>query len=551
MWWVVAWWVGPHGDLRNGVPCFHLCFGAHRSRLESFIPFPYILPFAVSLVASERLVVGPHLCLSTIVLSICLYPSCLMTDSAHSMPSLLSADMYPYRTHDSRILLPTTHSHSDGPPMPDPIAAAARLSSSTYHHLSSAARSACVLFPPLALTSPDSASSPFSATRALGSSTISTKPKRIRRTPTLDPYTKHIRSVKHNEAEVRRRQRLNGLLVELAECVGCKKPQKSAILRVTLEKVRAMEKKILTLEDKVRHAEQGRQEVDDNCVSENIKRALTIKMTMKPETGSYGLLALSPLSASCTSGSSASFVASMWSSLSGNAWSGNFDDLSGLSASFPSFSSSAASRLDDTSVLSPLPLSLFPPTLTSSSPLCGVPSANDVYKAPVLVSAGCEPSDLLHSAIQNISAKQELADDGVATGASVVLRPGQINVLKAACVPMYVVDLSGRVLDCNSEFESFLGYSLSAIPSSLFTVLKYTHPASSDVSYVHVLEQMAQDNDLMRMEKLYISASGEVKKATTTLFMLRDSDGRQNHVCVVVKPVSNDGWVDGPPALFA
>ena len=421
-----------------------------------------------------------------------------------------------------------------------------------------------ILSQPPPPASPSSTSSPSSPTGSPAPSTASTKPKRKRRTPTLDPYTKHIRSVKHNEAEVRRRQRLNGLLVELAESVGCRKPQKSAILRVTLEKVRAMERKIGALEDKVREAEQSKHGADDGCGS-TLKKARTIKMTMETDSGlynesAYGLPALSPLTGPTSSGSSSSSVSSMSSSSSGCAWSGSFDTLGGLSASVASLSSSAASGLADVNLPSPLPLSLFPSQLSlpnsSSAPTCGAQSSSaansmEAYQSPLPLSAGCEPSDLLHSAV-HMSVKQEpgMAGDFPASappaagGSSVLLQPGQVNVLRAACVPMNVVDLSGRVLDCNSEFESFLGYSLSTLRSSSFTFFEYTHPASLNTSFAHLSELIAHDDRPMRGEKLYISATGEVKKARTTLFMLRDSDGRRDHVCVMLEPLPHDGRSD-------
>ena len=487
---------------------------------------------------------------------------------------------------------PTNHSHYErSTPM---MAAAARSSPAAYRHLPAAAAAASVsavpsvhyaamsatppptgngkpraprfidtfqsriLSQPPPPASPSSTSSPSSPTGSPApSAASSSKPKRKRRTPTLDPYTKHIRSVKHNEAEVRRRQRLNGLLVELAECVGCRKPQKSAILRVTLEKVRSMERKIHALEDRLREAEQLKQAPDDECGGGgSVKKARTIKMAMETDPGSYesayGLPALSPLTGPSSSGSSSSSVSSMSSSSSGCAWSGSFDGLGGLSASVPSLSSSAASGLAEVSMPSPLPLSLFPPNLSlpgsSSTPSAVAASVTDVYQS------SCEPSELLHSAAQSTPVKQEpgtavLSD--LASGSSVLLLPGQVNVLKAACVPMNVVDLSGRVLDCNAEFESFLGYSLSTLRSSSFTFFEYTHPASLNASFAHLSELIAHDERPMRGEKLYISASGQVKKANTTLFMLRDADGRHNHVCVVLEPVPHDGEVETPSAAVS
>jgi hypothetical protein len=93
--------------------------------------------------------------------------------------------------------------------------------------------------------SPNSPSSP----------TFLTKPKRKRRIIVPDPRTKVLRSHRHNEAEVRRRQRLNDLLVDLAEAIECRMPQKSAILRVTLEKVKSMQRTIHELEEHIRRLE--------------------------------------------------------------------------------------------------------------------------------------------------------------------------------------------------------------------------------------------------------------------------------------------------------
>ena len=513
-----------------------------------------------------------------------------MTGSVrHSVPSLPSSDLYsqqhhgPHDCHEPYLPSSTLHSHYERPSQPSMIAATTRSSPAAYRHLPAASAvpsshyaatapslaskpraprfidtfQSRILSQPAPPLSPTSTSSPSSPT-ASPKQAAPTKPKRKRRTPTLDPYTKHIRSVKHNEAEVRRRQRLNGLLVELAECVGCRKPQKSAILRVTLEKVRAMERKMAALEDKVREAEVAKHSSDDYAGDGGSgQKARTIKMTMETDSGlyesAYGLPALSPLTGPSSSGSSSSSVSSMSSSSSGCSWSVNFDGLGGMSASVASLSSSAASGLADVSLPSPLPLSLFPHSLSLPNSMSAPPTVTqstniDVYQSPLPLSADCEPSDLLHFAVHNTTVKQEsdpaTSATTAAAGSTVLLRPGQLNVLQAACVPMNVVDLSGRVLDCNSEFECFLGYSLATLRSSNFTFFDYTHPASLNSSFAHLSELIAHDDRPSRGENLYVSASGEVKKANTTLFMLRDSEGRHSHVCVLLEPLPLDAARD-------
>ena len=53
---------------------------------------------------------------------------------------------------------------------------------------------------------------------------------------------------KHNESEVRRRQRIDNFVLELADMVECKKPQKSAVLKAAVDKLKLMTKTIAELE---------------------------------------------------------------------------------------------------------------------------------------------------------------------------------------------------------------------------------------------------------------------------------------------------------------
>ena len=527
------------------------------------------------------------------------------SSSRPPLPSLPSVAMYSQYGYahgmaDSYVSSPSAHSQYERSTHQPMLAAAARSSPAAYRHLPATATATAtatavasphyaatlpashtvasgkpraprfidtfqsrILSHPPAPVSPSSSTSPSSPTGSPVPASASSKPKRKRRTPTLDPYTKHIRSVKHNEAEVRRRQRLNGLLVELAECVGCRKPQKSAILRVTLEKVRAMERKIGALEDAVRQARDGSQNAHAKEEPENEeegrgrskKKARTIKMAMETDSGlyesAYGLPALSPLTGPTSSGSSSSssssssVSSSSSSSSAASAWSAGFDGFGGLGGP----SNAAASGLADVSLPSPLPLSLFPPSSASSSaPTATVAQSThstDAYQSRAPLPVASQPSDALHDAAYNhVAVKQELtaAVDGAgASSGGVLLRPGQLNVLKAACVPMNVVDLNGSVLDCNAAFEQFLGYSLATLRSSSFTFFDYTHPASLNTSFADLSSLIADDQRPLRGEKMYVSASGEVRQARTTLFMLRDGEGRHNHVAVLLEPVHDDG----------
>ena len=53
--------------------------------------------------------------------------------------------------------------------------------------------------------------------------------------------TRAAKSKKHNEAEIRRRTRINTLLFELGELVKCNKSYKSAILRAAIERIKELE----------------------------------------------------------------------------------------------------------------------------------------------------------------------------------------------------------------------------------------------------------------------------------------------------------------------
>jgi PAS domain S-box-containing protein len=94
---------------------------------------------------------------------------------------------------------------------------------------------------------------PPSSSSSSASSTVPSSRRRYRRLAAVDPSVQRERNVKHNEAEIRRRQRLNGILNELAVIVGCQRPYKSAILRSTLDRVKTLE---LRLQQAHAHVEQ-------------------------------------------------------------------------------------------------------------------------------------------------------------------------------------------------------------------------------------------------------------------------------------------------------
>ena len=296
----------------------------------------------------------------------------------------------------------------------------------------------------------------------------------------LDPHTKTLRSQRHNEAEVRRRQRLNDLLVELAEVVNCRKPQKSAILRITLEKVKTMERTITQLEEQVKkmEADRGAVKAEAGPVKE-----------LPPFDGGYLTPAVSHGGLPPQMGR-------------GQSWAtGGFDSLA--------------------STTSPMPYPLFPLQEHSASPQpLPMPSFMSVdYSHPYPV--------------QSIKAE----------AAPPPLLP--LNVFHSSAVPMDVIDLNGRLLDCNEAFAAFLGHTREALLHPASTFFDYTHPDSLTASFAMLSDLIANPGQTVRGLKRYVLRGGRVRTAQVTIWMCRGAGSEaQNHVAVIVEPVEEQTQLD-------
>ena len=306
------------------------------------------------------------------------------------------------------------------------------------------------------------------------------KPKRKRRTPVLDPHTKTLRSQRHNEAEVRRRQRLNDLLVELAEVVHCRKPQKSAILRITLEKVKTMERTIAGLEEQVKRLE--------------VEKAAAVKAEAAAVKELPSFDGGFPPAQALHSGLPPQMGR-------GQSWAtGGFDSLA--------------------STTSPIPYPLFPLSEQSASPQpLPLPSfmAGD-YSHPYPVQ----------------SIKAEAAPPP----------PVPFNVFHSSAVPMDVIDLNGRLLDCNDAFAAFLGHTRDALLHPTSTFFDYTHPDSLTASFAMLSDLIANPGQTVRGLKRYVLRGGRVRTAQVTIWMCRGGGETQNHVAVIVEPVEEQPQLD-------
>jgi PAS domain S-box-containing protein len=120
---------------------------------------------------------------------------------------------------------------------------------SAAHNLEPGNATALYLPPP----PPQPPSSSSSSNSSSSTSTPSSR-RRYRRVAAVDPRVQRERNVKHNEAEIRRRQRLNGILSELAVVVGCERPYKSASLRAALDRLKTLEARVHEANSRVQDA---------------------------------------------------------------------------------------------------------------------------------------------------------------------------------------------------------------------------------------------------------------------------------------------------------
>ena len=379
------------------------------------------------------------------------------------------------------------------------------------------------------------------------------RPKRKRRAPVLDASTKVIRSQKHNEAEVRRRQRLNNLLLELAEVVGCRKPQKGAILRLTLEKVRTMERKIAAMEEKMRSMEKEKEQHDRGDSRDRVKPSPSSAEQggSERERGGGTELVKVTVDAGALSGPAytAGYDCSILSSSSGLAasptWSG-----AGWTGCFGSSSSSSSSMISP----SPLPLSLFPMgSMASPQPLLTMagydqPSGQGGFPSPTpLPSIPSSASSMTGSSLSSLSSPLShcapspmVKREHLHPSSSISSLSSRFELIHSATVAMNVVDLNGRALDCNRHFAAFLGCSRPALLSPSATFFDWTHPDSLSVSVEMLSQLIANSRSTVRGVKRYITKSGRVRAAAVTIWMCEDAAGRANQVAVIVEPMDDD-----------
>jgi PAS domain S-box-containing protein len=104
---------------------------------------------------------------------------------------------------------------------------------------------------------------------------------------------------------------------------------------------------------------------------------------------------------------------------------------------------------------------------------------------------------------------------------------------------MDVIDLNGRVLDCNQHFAAFLGLNRAQLLSPSSTFFDYTHPDSLSVSFEMLSNLIANPRNTVRGVKRYVTKGGRVRSATITAWMCEDGGGRANHVVVIVEPAED------------
>jgi PAS domain S-box-containing protein len=380
-----------------------------------------------------------------------------------------------------------------------------------------------------------------------GSGRLGKKPKRKRHQPILDETTKMVRSQKHNEAEVRRRQRLNNLLLELAELVYCRKPQKSAILRVTIEKVKNMDKRIQELEAALKKTQLQQNDEDephikreDNASPDTTSEHLlstgsSNHSSMSLEVSSHGSHSI--LTTSTSSGSSSESSPSLSITFHEPPVLPGLPSLSGMDGNSSSSSHSnnnnntwstgsvyekqyeLGSLSNPSFSASPVPLAIYPQR--DPSILSTVSAMQQYDQQPASTAAASRSS--VPVSVSSMSLQQSL------------------GILHTSMVPMGVIDLNGAIIDVNTLFTQFSGYSrqhlLDPSHGGLFPI---THPDSLNDNYNMLSQLISAPYTIQRCMKKYLTPSGMVKQALVTCWMLKDDEGKQsNYVCCLVEPVEN------------
>ncbi len=106
----------------------------------------------------------------------------------------------------------------------------------------------------------------------------------------------------------------------------------------------------------------------------------------------------------------------------------------------------------------------------------------------------------------------------------------------SALTGMVLIDLKGGILDANRAVHELLGLGENELDGR--RLLDYVHPDDRDEVRSAVLRMVADDGDSMRIEHRFVRRDGAVRWVDASASLVRDPEGRQSFVIVMIQDVT-------------
>ena len=326
---------------------------------------------------------------------------------------------------------------------------------------------------------------------------------------------------KHNESEVRRRQRIDNLILELADMVECKKPQKSAVLKAAVDKLKLMTKTIAELEARLDTRDPAEMPKQAVSLTDRADSAEAECNSRPPSAATFSPARVDSLPPSPTS--TWYLAPSDWP----QDYIGDSEETTLMRSAASPFVATPyiTSRTSLPSMLHTTPRLPALDQYCSSESLHS-PSAIEPTPAPLF--ARLSPTTSLNNP-PGINRQYENS-----------FLQHMLTLLENAAVAMTLIDLSGRILGCNKKFTAFVGYEREQLVGSGHPFFCMIHPDAIASSFSMLSELIAQSSKVQRAMHTYVCQAGEVRRALVTCWMMCDVSGKPSYIVRIIEPVGDN-----------
>ncbi|MGV9168888.1 MAG: PAS domain S-box protein [Promethearchaeia archaeon] len=97
------------------------------------------------------------------------------------------------------------------------------------------------------------------------------------------------------------------------------------------------------------------------------------------------------------------------------------------------------------------------------------------------------------------------------------------SIFEQARIGISVVGLDDRIMEANPEFQKMVGYSEEELKN--MTITQLTHPDDIEEDYERLDRMLSENEERYKMEKRYITKSGNIVWANLTVTVVRDDNG--------------------------